>query len=102
MRQDAGDGPGHDRMVGSKGCAVLKKMTESLILVGALSSKGVLEYCVHAHTIDRRFSGQNAGFPLVVVVRNLAPNIQTAAHANQRVHSVVGKTRVTIDFIGIS
>ena len=80
---------------------MLEEIAEALLLVRTRSSKGILEYRVHAQAIDRRFSGQNAGFPLVVVMRNLAPNIETAAHTNERIHSVVGKTRVTIDFIGI-
>src|SRR5712672_1963736 len=88
-------------MVGRKRIAMLEKVTESVIFVGTCSAERVLKYCVHTQTIDRRFSRKNACFPLMIVVRNLAPNVESAGGANQGINSVVGKTRVAIHFFGI-
>src|SRR5712672_3696160 len=88
-------------MVGRKRIAMLEKVAESMIFVGACSAERVLKYCVHTQTIDRRFSRKNAGLPLMIVVRNLAPHVESAAGANQRIDSVVGKARVAIQLFGI-
>src|SRR5258708_3535761 len=65
---DAGDRPGYGRMVRGKRDAMLKEVAKPLALVGALSSKRVLESCIHGETVDRRLARKDARLSLVLVV----------------------------------
>src|SRR5260370_20192737 len=92
----AGDGPRYGGMVGRKRNATLEKVAESRALIGAFSSKRIFQCRIDSKTINRSFSRKNACFPLVIVVRNLAPDVESAAGANQGIQSVVGNARVAI------
>src|SRR5882672_12051825 len=100
--EDAGDGPRHGRMVRWKRDAALKKVAQSLALVGAFSSKRVLECRTNAKTVDRRLAREDTRLSLVVIMGQLAPDIESAAGAHQGIHPIIGKVRVTVEIFGIS
>src|ERR1700687_4557801 len=97
----AGDGPGYGRVVRRKRDPMLKKVTEPLAFVGTLSPKRVLECRIDGNTIDCSFSRKNARLSLMVIVRQLAPEVEPAARANQGINSIVGKARVSVELFRI-
>src|SRR5712672_1662140 len=86
-------------MIGRKRDTMLKEVSLTLTLVGALSSKRIFKCRVHGVAVDRGFSRENASFPLVVVMRNLAPKIHPATCANQRIDSIVRNFYISVQFI---
>src|SRR5260221_7683175 len=94
---NTGDAPSYGRRVGRKRDAMLKEVAEPLALVRAFSSKHVLECRTDRKTVDCRFSSEEAGLPMVIVVGELAPNIESAPRANQGIDAVVRKARVSVE-----
>src|SRR5258708_23343176 len=88
-------------MVGRERSATLKKVAESLALVWAFSSERILPSRIDGKTVDGCFSRENARFPLAIVVRQLAPHIQSAAGAQQGINSVVRKLCISVQLIRI-
>src|SRR5258705_6929793 len=94
---DTSDGPGHRRMIRRKRSPMFEKPSQPLSLVRAFSSKRIFESAVHHETIDRRFSSKNARFPVTIVTRKFAPQIESATRAHQRVKPVIRNTGVMVD-----
>src|SRR6267154_4620602 len=97
MCDNAGDRPGGCRMFRRKRDTALAKSASVIVLQRALAAEGVLHCVDWDQAIDRRFTGEDAGFNLVIVVRNVAPKIQAAANADHRRESIIRKIFAVLD-----
>ena len=80
---------------------MLEEVAVTVAFVGTLSPKRIFECRIDGKAIDRRFAREEARLPLVVIVRQLAPEVESAARANQGINSIIGKARVTVELFRI-
>src|ERR1700681_956007 len=78
----AGDRPCSSRVFRWERDTALAKTASVIVLPRAFASESVLHCVDWGQASDRRFACEDAGFDLVVVVGNMAPEIQAAANAD--------------------
>ena len=90
VRPDTGHRPGDGRVFGGKRIAALEKRSMLIALIGAWPLRNLLEKVSHRSAVDGSFAAEKSGFLQVVVMGQVAEEKRSAAHADHRVHGVIG------------
>src|SRR6266851_10291698 len=88
VRDHAGDRPRGRCVFRWERDASLAESSPVIVLQRALAAEGVLHSIDWGQAVDCRFAGEDAGFDLVIVVRDMPQYIQVAADADHRRESI--------------
>src|SRR6266446_3520527 len=84
VRDHAGDRPRRRCVFRWERDTTLAESSPVIILQRAFAAEGVLHCKDWSQAVDRRFTCQDAGFNLMIVVREMSPQIHSAANAQHR------------------
>ena len=83
MRDDCCCGPSRRGMVRRERIATLEEVEASLIRRGPLSAERVFKSLRCKQTVKDRLAGEYPCLSFVLIVRDIAPDIRTSAHADE-------------------
>src|SRR6266567_4908036 len=100
VRHHSGDRPRSRRMFGWKRCAALQEWPGAVALHGALTPSCKFESFHRDESVERRFSAEEAGFTLVLVVSHEPEEVKACRPSSHGISSIFRNVAIAQKCVG--